>query len=132
MTDMFTILAIVALLATIVIGALMWGMPKYGVYSSRLSGVASLAEAQAAAEVRVREARAERDAATLEAEAEVERAKGVSKATEIIGKALHENEGYLRYLWIERLNNQDAKIIYIPTEAGLPILEAGRRSNGKV
>lgn len=66
----------VAVFAGLGLWLIMWGMPKYGVYSSRLSGVASLAEAQAAAEVRVREARAERDAATLEAEAEVERAKG--------------------------------------------------------
>lgn len=112
------------------VGAMMWGLPKYSVYSSRLSGVASLAEAQAAAEVRVREARAERDAAVLEAEAEVERAKGVAQATQIVGRALHENEGYLRYLWIERLNNQKAKIIYVPTEAALPILEAGRSTGG--
>lgn len=109
-----------------VIFVMMWGLPKYGVYSSRLAGVAALAEAQAEAQVRVREALAERDAAVLEAEAEVARARGVSQATEIIGTALHKNEGYLRYLWIERLTNQQASIIYVPTETGLPILEAGR------
>lgn len=105
-----------------------WGLPRFGVYKKRLAGVAALAEAQAEAEVTVREARAERDAAVLLAEAEVERAKSVAKATEIVGKALHENEGYLRYLWIERLNNQNAHIIYVPTGGSLPLLEAGRMS----
>lgn len=108
-------------------GVAMWGIPRFGVYSKRLRGIAALAEAQAEAEVTVRNARAERDAAVLLAEAEVNRAEGVAKATEIVGTALHGNEGYLRYLWIERLNEQNVQVIYIPTEAGLPLLEAGKR-----
>lgn len=36
------------------------------------------------------------------------------------------NEGYLRYLWIDKLGAGN-QVIYVPTEAGLPILEAGKR-----
>ena len=34
---------------------------------------------------------------------------------------------YIQYLWVRQQNaNTNNKIIYIPTEAGLPVLEAGR------
>ena len=56
------------------------------------------------------------------------RAKGVAAANKIIGDSLHGNEAYLRYLWIDGLreHGKGAAVIYVPTEAGLPILEAGR------
>ncbi len=37
------------------------------------------------------------------ADAEVIRAEGVAKANKIIGDSLKDNEGYLRYLWIQGL-----------------------------
>jgi hypothetical protein len=37
------------------------------------------------------------------------------------------DENYLRYLWIDSLQHTQDKIIYIPTEAGMPLLEAGKR-----
>jgi hypothetical protein len=44
-----------------------------------------------------------------------------------IGDSLKGNEAYLRYLWINNSDgNGDKQVIYVPTEAGLPILEAGR------
>jgi hypothetical protein len=75
--------------------------------------------------IQVEQARAERDSAVFEAEAEVNRAKGVAEANEIIADSL--SDEYLRYHYINTIarNNQDT--IYIPTEAGLPILEAGNR-----
>lgn len=43
-------------------------------------------------------------------------------------KSLKGNEEYLRYLWINNLEKDSAeKVIYIPTEANLPILESGKR-----
>ncbi len=36
-------------------------------------------------------------------------------------------EGYLRYLYIQNLEDSKGQIIYVPTEGGLPILEAGQR-----
>jgi regulator of protease activity HflC (stomatin/prohibitin superfamily) len=80
----------------------------------------------------VETAKAKRDAAEMEAEAEVTRANGVAKANKIIGDSLKENESYLRYLWIMSIDHESAKtIIYIPTEANLPILEAGRLGEHK-
>jgi hypothetical protein len=77
--------------------------------------------------VAVVEAQAKFDAASKLAEAEVARARGVAQANQIIGDSLKGNEAYLRYLWINNLDGKgDKQVIYVPTEAGLPILEAGR------
>jgi hypothetical protein len=39
-------------------------------------------------------------------------------------------KSYLRYLWItDMTNNKAPSVIYVPTEANIPILEAGRSSN---
>ncbi len=51
---------------------------------------------------------------------------GVARANEIIGKSLEGNEAYLRYLWINGLEQNPNAVIYVPTEGSLPILEAGR------
>lgn len=105
----------------------MWGCPKYGVYSQRMEGEAMLAHAQSSKEVAVAEARAKMESASLLADAEVARAKGVAQANKIIGDSLKGNDAYLRYLWINNLENaKDGQVIYVPTEAGLPILEANR------
>lgn len=110
----------------------MWGCPQYNVYAERMAGEAKVAKANQDREILVREATAKRDAAKMLAEAEVERAKGVAQANKIIGDSLKENEAYLRWLWIEGLkeNSQHERVIYVPTEAGLPILEAGRGRDG--
>lgn len=54
---------------------------------------------------------------------------GVAEANRIVADGLGGPEGYLRYLHIESLKEaraQGAQVIYVPTEAGLPILEASR------
>jgi hypothetical protein len=66
------------------------------------------------------------NSAKMLAQVEVERAKGVAEANKIIGESLKDNEGYLRYLWIDSLQHTKDKIIYIPPESGLPILESQR------
>lgn len=106
----------------------MWGCPKYDVYSQRMAGQAMLAHAQSSKEVAVAEAKAKMESAELLAQAEVKRAVGVAQANKIIGESLKGNDAYLRYLWIQNLENSDAQgqVIYVPTEAGLPILEANR------
>ena len=53
------------------------------------------------------------------------RAIGVARANEIIGESLKGNKDYLQFLWIDQLDKGGQKV-YIPTEAGLPILEAGK------
>lgn len=111
--------------------------PIYQVWASGKAGQAELAQAEANRQIKVIEAEAANIAATSNAEAsikiataaataEVERAKGVAKANAIIGDSLKGNEDYLRYLYINGLTEHAGQIIYIPTEAGLPILEANR------
>ena len=117
----------------ILISALgMWGCPRYNVYEQALKGEAELARATQNRQIIMQEAQAKKEAATLLGEAEVARAKGVAEANKIIGESLHNNEAYLRYLWINGLSEHGnaPTVVYVPTEAGLPILEAGRM-NGK-
>lgn len=112
--------------------ACMWIYPYYNVYSQRMAGEGLLAHAQSSKEVAVAEAKAKMESAELLAQAEVIRAEGVAKANKIIGDSLKDNESYLRYLWIQNLESHDNEtIIYIPTEAGLPILESQRLSQVK-
>lgn len=98
-------------------------------------GKSILIKAESEKRALIEQAKAENEAATLQAEskvkiakaeaqAEIERAYGVAKANEIIGKSLQGNSEYLKYLMIQGLNNGKGERIYIPTEAGLPILEA--------
>jgi regulator of protease activity HflC (stomatin/prohibitin superfamily) len=107
---------------------LMVGCPQYGVYTQRLQGEALLAHAQSSKEVAVAEAKAKMESAKMLAEAEVYRAEGVAKANKIIGESLKGNESYLRYLWIMEVGAAGANktVVYVPTEANLPILEASR------
>lgn len=107
---------------------IMGTMPLYGVWSKELRGKADLKEAEWSRQIAVEEAKAQKESATLKAEAEIERAKGVAQANDIISDSLKGNEEYLRYLWIDQLSSgQAGQIIYVPTETGLPILEAGKR-----
>jgi len=111
----------------IAISVLMAGCPVYDVWSQEMKGKAELARAESNRQISVFEAQAKKDSAKLLADAEIERAKGVAEANKIIGISLKGNEEYLRYLWIDTLHhNENNKIIYIPTVAGLPILEANR------
>ncbi len=116
-----------AILLIILLGGGLYGCPQYQVYEQRLTGEAELARADYNRQVAVREAAAKKEAASLLADAEVTRAKGVAQANQIIGESLRNNEAYLRYLWVNNLENNKATVIYVPTETGLPILEAGRR-----
>lgn len=115
---------IFSLLSIIVLG--MWGCPKYEVYKRTLVGQAELKQAEWNRQIKIQEANATKESASALAEAEIRRAKGVAEANKIIGTSLKNNEAYLRWLWINNMDNQK-EVIYIPTEAGMPILEAGKR-----
>lgn len=109
----------------------MWGCPRYTVYQQGMAGEAELRRAEQNRQIAVNEAEAKRDAAKMLAEAEIERAKGVAEANKIIGESLEGNESYLRYLWVQGLQEGSNSVIYVPTEANLPILEAGKRGIDK-
>jgi hypothetical protein len=111
------------------VGGGMWGCPKYEVWQQGLKGQAELARAEQNRQIAINEAKALKESAQFKADAEITRAKGVAEANKIIGDSLKGNEAYLRYLFIDMLNETGGdgrETIYIPTEAGMPILEAGR------
>ena len=104
--------------------------PKYRLYSQDFKGQANLRQQEWEKKILIEQAKAEKESATLYAEAEVERAKGVAAANEIIADSLKGNEAYLRYLWIDQVADGE-NLIYVPTEANLPILEATRVGSEK-
>lgn len=132
MSEKFIGCSVGSFLAWVVIGGvclLAWGCPHYNVWQQGLAGEAELKRAEQNRKIAVNEAQAKMDAAKLLASAEVERAKGVHEANKIIGEGLKGHEEYLRYLWIMSLDHSAAKgqtIVYVPTEANLPIMEANR------
>jgi hypothetical protein len=113
-------------LGVVVLAALFLGYPQYRVYSQRLAGEAALAEAQSSRQVAILEAKAKLESAKSLASAEIIRADGAARANRILQDSLGGPEGYLRYLQIQSLEESKASLIYVPTEAGLPITE-GRR-----
>lgn len=103
-------------------------MPIYKVWKAEKAGEAEYAQAEQNRRIKILEAQALKDSAVLRAEAEVEKAKGLAQANQIVAEGLEGHDEYLRYLWITNLEAGEGKeVIYIPTEAGLPILEAGKR-----
>ncbi len=109
-------------LAIVVIGFLMWLIPNYNVYSRELNGKAQLREAEWNRQIAIQEAQALKESAKLKAEAEVIRAQGIAEANEIIAGSL--TDEYIKYKFVEGLNDGNTEVIYVPTEANLPILEA--------
>lgn len=119
-----------------VTGCLTFG-PNYKVYEREMAGKAAYAEAQGNRQIAVLEATAKKESALLLGEAqliqaqqaalsEVARAKGTAEANAIVADGLGGPEGYLRYLYIDKLaTGEGRETIYVPTEGGLPIL-AGR------
>lgn len=104
---------------------LFWALPMWNVWSASLSGKAALNHADFERQVQVVNAQANLEAQKFNAQAEVERAKGVAQANQIIADGLKGHDEYLRYLWITNLEQGTGReTVYIPTEAGLPILEA--------
>ena len=126
MTPRPTGILAVALFLVVLVAIAMIGLPQYRVYSQRLSGEAALAEAQYSRQVAILEARAKKESAISLADAEVIRAQGAARANQILQNSLGGPEGYLRYLQIQALEDSKASLIYVPTEAGLPVTEARR------
>jgi len=98
----------------------MWGCPQYAVYNNRLHGEAELARATQNRQILVQQAQAEKEAATLRAE-----------AIGIVGKAAKEFPEYRQQEFIGAFadalrHGSIGQIIYVPTEANIPIMEAGR------
>lgn len=118
-------IAVIVILGTIS-AVFMFGGPIYDVWAKGLKGKAELKQAEWNRRITIQEAEAKMESSKFLAQAEIERAKGVAKANKIIGESLQGNEAYLRYLWIHGLQESTSDVIYVPTEANLPVLEANR------
>lgn len=120
-----SVIAVVVVLAIVMIG-----MPTYNVYSKQMQGKAAYEQAVQDRRIRVLEAQAALDSAQLTAQAEVARARGTNEANRIMAESLGGAENYLRWSYIHMLEETAGKpgreVIYIPTEAAMPILEASR------
>lgn len=113
------ILSIGIILIAIVLG-LMFGLPRYKVWQQEMAGKARLAEATQSRQILIEQARAEKEAATLQAE-----------AIKIMGEAAKKYPEYRQQEFIGAFGEalkagKINQIIYVPTEGNIPILEAGR------
>lgn len=116
--------------AIVVLAIVMIGLPTYNVYSKQMQGKAAYEQAVQDRRIRVLEAQALLDSAQLTAQAEVARARGTNEANRIMAESLGGPDNYLRWSYIHMLEETAGKpgreVIYIPTEAAMPILEASR------
>lgn len=127
----YGIFSAVATFAILIVCGGLYGCPQYNVYQQRMDGEAQLAHAHASRQVQIQDAQSKLEASKSLADAEIERARGIAEANKIVGESLAGERGqaYLRYLYIDGLKDKDnVTTIYVPTEAGLPILEAGKRN----
>lgn len=123
-------LLVLGVMAMVGLTIILWGYPEYRVWSQEMEGKAEFAKAEQNRRIKIEEAKANLEAEKLNAQAEVERAKGAAAAIKIENGAL--SEKYIQYLWVRQQNDlNDKTVIYIPTEGNLPILEAGRNAGEK-
>ncbi len=129
----YVIAAVTGVIGLSILGLV--GCPTYNVYSKEMKGKAAFEEAVQNRRIRVLEAQALLDSAKLTAQAEVERARGTNEANSIMSESLGGPDNYLRWSYIHMLQETagsgDRQVIYLPTEAGMPILEAGRRPTSR-
>ena len=115
---------VLAIAAVVFIIGLFIGIPMYNVWQQEMQGKAEFAKAEQNRKIKIEEAKANLEAEKLNAQAEIERAKGAAEAIRIENGSL--TPTYIQYLWVRQQKDFTGKVIYIPTEASLPILEAGR------
>lgn len=113
------------LIFLLILGAIaffMFIVPMLKPWWAGQTGKAELAQAEQNRQIAILEATAKKESAEKLAEAEIIRARGIAEANEIIAGSI--TEEYLKYKFIEGLNDGSTEVIYVPTEANLPILEA--------
>jgi uncharacterized protein HemX len=115
------LIGVFVLVALIVAG--MAFMPGHNVWASEMRGRSELARAEHNKQILALEAQAMLEAERFNAQAEIVRAEGMRQAMEIEGGAL--TMEYIYYLWVRTMAGNE-NIVYIPTEASLPILEMRR------
>ena len=101
----------------------MWAIPTYSVWSQEMRGRAELARAEQNKQIIMIEAQAMLEAEQFNAQSEIVRARGMAEAMQIESGTL--TMEYIYYLWVRTMAD-NRNIVYIPTEAALPILELRR------
>ena len=115
------------MLIVVAVGILVaYGFPTYLVWQQNKVGEAELARAEQNRQIAIQEAKAKEESAKSLANAEIIRAQGIAEANKIIGDRLKNNDAYIHYLWIEALRETTNAVVYVPTEAGIPITESTR------
>lgn len=107
--------AVALVLVTLLLIVFAWKLvsPQLNLYRANTEKQAQIAVSKAKA-----------DAAVHEKRAEITRSEGVAEANRIIAKSI--TDEYVTWLYVDQLDEVQGQIIYIPTEAGIPILEANR------
>jgi len=98
--------------------------PQLRLYRVNTEKQAIITEAKAQAEAA--QYTAEKNVEIAEAEADVDRARaaGIADSNTTIAQSL--TPEYIQWYFIDRLDNVDGQIIYVPGEGLIPITEAGR------
>ncbi len=117
-TQVLIVIIFVVMLISGAIGLGMWGLPQYNVWRMGLSGEALLKKAGQTKQIMIEQAKAEKEAA-------IERA----EAIETIGKMAKLYPEYREQEFIGAFANamEDGsinKIIFVATEAGIPIVQS--------
>jgi len=112
--------------AAVILLVLFWSAigPQLNLYRANTEKQAVIADQRAQSEAAEFAAKSAVTQATAKAEAMIIEARGLAESQQIIAATL--TPEYIRYLYIKALEGNPNQVIYVPTEAGLPILEAGR------
>lgn len=95
--------------------AVAFGYPQYQVWEQSKAGEAALAKATQDRQIKVQEAEAEQEAASKQAE-----------ANRILGESIRQYPESMEQKWVEAIEKTSNQVIYLPTEASVPITESAR------
>lgn len=127
-------LVIIFAFIAILVVVLMVGLPIYNVWQQEMAGKAEMAKAEQNRKILIEEAKARLEAEKLNAQAEVERARGMAEAMKLENGTL--NTTYNQYLFIRTLEKLADKgdlpqIIYMPSEGLVPVMDVSTKAPAK-
>lgn len=110
---------------------ILFGYPHWRVWAAHQRGQADLAQAKNEQQIQIATAQSRLAAAELNKQAAIIEAQAVAAQVKEIGTELSHHDLYLRWQWIKMMEDTlktgtESQVIYVPTEANLPILEAQR------
>lgn len=109
-------LGLVVFAFSVALGAgAMFGYPIYQVWEQGKQGEAALAKATQDRQIKVQEAEAELESASKQAE-----------ANKILGQSVRDYPEAMEQKWVEAIEKTSNQVIYLPTEASIPVTESSR------